>query len=171
MLDLSSTKLEDSMINVYIQYMNILNRGWIDFQTGLNNMSKLWRFSVAVELKHMNSNLIVLGNGKLCTRWKQIWYVYSHLYHFYSSSQMKRFNSKTQHNLWGLTKLPIWSSSMRRPAWDGTFTKQNLILPARASWYMFPLKQNTEKQMHKICFERHVEDTEIGKVKWDLQEK
>jgi len=46
---------------------------------------------------------------------RQIWYVYSHLYHFYSSSQMKRFNCKTQHNLWGLfTKLPIWSSGVRR---------------------------------------------------------
>lgn len=40
------------------------------------------------------------GNNYSSSR--HIWYVYSHSYHFYSSSQMNRFNSKQQHNLWGL---------------------------------------------------------------------
>ncbi len=57
-------------------------------------VSKCWRFLVAVELFDIIPT-------SLCWA-RHIWYVYSHSHHLFSSSQMNRFNSKMQHNLWGL---------------------------------------------------------------------
>lgn len=77
--------------------------------------------------------------------------VYSHSDHFYSSSQMNRFNSEPQDNLWGLfttAQTTLWSSVWRQSSYP-----THLILTARAFSYTFPLKTQHWKTEQETFWE------------------
>jgi len=128
------------VLNLYIQYMNILKHGWIDFQTGLNDMraNKWSRFSVAVELKH-----------DCVEKWKAVHPLKTiTLLHDKSDTSTVIYITFTVRLKWSGSTVRRSTTSedssqnyqFEVQAWDGTLTKHNLILPARAFWYRFPLK-------------------------------
>lgn len=109
---------------------------------------------------------------------RHIWYVYSHSYHFYSSFQMNQFNSKKQHNLWGLftalSKSQNYSFEVQAlSSWGGlreTLLSPNTISSSQQEhfWYTFPLKQNTEKQKQmRDVLKGMWRYAEMWKVKWE----